>query len=264
MTRNRNRMSVSAGVVGLTLAVGNAFAEDYELALKGYCPVSYHLYGRPILGDSASSAPYQGMMYYLADPEVKSKFLADPEKYIPQFGGFCTTALGGTYGNRIHADPTQFRLIDGKLYLFSSTRARNNFDQKPRDYMAMAESRFSKPALGGYSPVAYLTSGKAEKGDEKFKQTYRALVYHFRDADELAAFKKDPDKYLPAYGGFCAAGVADVKRFPGDPTLFAVKDGRVYLFFDAAAKKRFEEGAPDLIQKAEAGWLELSRTTPSP
>jgi len=238
--------------------------EAAEPALNGYCPASFILVGKAVKGDPAIRSEYQGSVYYLADAEAKKQFDADPEKFLPQFGGLCTVALGGSYGNRLPSDPTVFRVVDGKLYLFSQERALKSFDPKPAYYIATANERFAKPMIGGYCPVSYQLSGQAVKGDVKFKQTVRAEVYHLSSAEAKAAFIKEPDKFIPLYGGLCADGVAKGKRYAADPTVFAVLDGRTYLFFDAAAKKTFEADLTENIKKADANWPELKKAKATP
>ncbi len=238
--------------------------ESIEPALNGYCPASYFLAGKAVKGDSAIRSEYQGAVYFLADAEAKKQFDADPEKFLPQFGGLCTVAFGGSYGNRIPSDPTVFRIVDGKVYLFSQERAVKSFDQRPQVYIAGAIERFAKPMIGGYCPVAYQLSRQAVKGDVKFQQTIRAEVYHLSSAEAKAAFIKEPNKFIPRFEGMCAEGVARGKRYAGDPTLFAVVDGRTYLFYDATAKRTFEVNLADIVIKAEATWPELKKSKPAP
>jgi YHS domain-containing protein len=238
--------------------------QPVEPALGGYCPASYLLAGKAVKGDAAYRSEYQGNVYYLADAETKKQFDADPDKFLPQYGGLCTVALGGSYGNRLPSDPTLFRVVDGRVYLFSVERAVKNFDGKPKDYIATADERFAKPMIGGYCPVSYQLAGKAVKGDVKFKQLMRGEVYHLSSAEAKAAFVKEPDKFIPQYAGFCVAGVSKGKRYPGDPTVFAVVDGRTYLFFDENAKKTFEANPTETITTADATWSELKKPKAKP
>ena len=249
----------------LAVFVPSAGAEQAaEPALNGYCPASFLLTGKAVKGDPAIRSEYQGSVYYLADSEAKKQFDADPEKFLPQFGGLCTVALGGSHGNRLPSDPAVFRVVDGKLYLFSQERALKSFDPDPSRYIATANERFAKPMIGGYCPVSYRLSGQAVKGDVKFKQTIRAEVYHLASAEAKAAFIKEPDKFIPLYGGLCAEGVARGKRYAADPTVFAVVDGRTYVFFDVAAKKTFDANSAETIKNADANWPELKKAKTAP
>jgi len=251
--------------MALAAFVPSATAEQpVDPALNGYCPASFLLTGKAVKGDPTIRSEYQGGVYYFADAEAKKQFDADPEKFLPQFGGLCTVALGGSYGNRLPSDPTVFRVVDGKLYLFSQERAVKSFDLRPAEYIAKGNELFAKPRIGGYCPVSYQLSGKAVKGDVKFKQSIRSEVYHLASVEAKAALLKEPDKYVPQYAGLCAEGVAKGKRYPADPTIFAVVEGRTYLFYDAAAKKSFEASQAEITKKADANWPELQKAKSAP
>lgn len=85
-------------------------------------------------------------------------------------------------------------------------------------------------ALEGYCPVAYFAVDKAIKGKPEFASTYKDVTYYFVNADAKAAFDKEPAKYVPAYGGWCALGMAVGDKFPVDPTHFKIIDGKLNLF----------------------------------
>lgn len=251
---------LSSVVVGLGMSTA---AAQLEVGLSGYCPVSYHTLDKAVQGDSAFSSNYQGWTFYFADAPTKVTFDTDPGRYVPQFGGLCTTALGGSYGNRFIGDPKVFQVHDGKLYMFSSERAKSNFVEKPGDFIAMATERFNKPALEGYCPVAYLEGGVPKKGNPDIKLTHRTRVYVFADEKAKETFLKDPEKYVPAYEGFCAEGISREKRFPADPMVFLIHEGRTYLFFDAAAKKAFEANPTETIKNANMKWPKMRNASPS-
>ena len=73
----------------------------------------------------------------------------------------------------------------------------------------------SNIALQGYSPVSYLDLGLAQRGNKAFKSTHEKVNYYFTSAEHKNMFQANPDKYMPAYGGFCAWGVSEKKsKFP--------------------------------------------------
>ena len=234
-------------------------ANESDIAIGGYCPVSYQTKSSAVKGDPSYAVKHQGLTYFCADEESRKVFESNPGKYVPQYGGLCTTALGGSYGNRLPSDPEVFYMIDGKLYLFSSLRARNAFDRWPKQYITNGDSLYAIPALNGYCLASYQTSGKAVKGDGKFTRIYRNIVYHFADEAAAKAFEKEPKPFLPKYGGYCAEGMSRGKTYPADPKSFEVIDGATYLFFDDAAKKMFISNPKDLIAKAEAEWTEYEK-----
>lgn len=232
---------------------------ESDIAIGGYCPVSYQTLSKAVKGDPAFAVEYQGRVYYCADSDAKKVFEAGPGKYAPKYGGLCTTALGGSYGNRMPSDPEVFYVIEGKLYLFSSLRARKAFDRWPNQYITNADSLYDLPAINGYCLVSYQQAGKAVKGDAKFASTYRGVVYRFAEAEAVKAFEKDQKRFVPQYDGFCAEGMVRGKSFPADPKLFEVINGKTYLFFDEAAKKTFLSNSKELIAKADAAWIEYEK-----
>ncbi len=119
----------------------------------------------------------------------------------------------------------------------------------------------SKIGLAGYSPVSYIDLGLAQRGLKEFKSVHDGINYYFTNADQKAAFEKNPEKYLPAYGGFCAFGIAVGARFRVDPNKFLVSDGKLYLFLydlEVDAQQLWLQGdEKDLRQKADANWKQL-------
>lgn len=93
---------------GLTLA-------GAPLALRGYDPVSYFTAGKPTLGSTQHMATHNGAAYQFTSAENKKKFEAAPDKFAPQYGGFC--AFGVALGKKSDGDPLAWKIVDGKLYL---------------------------------------------------------------------------------------------------------------------------------------------------
>ena len=85
-------------------------------------------------------------------------------------------------------------------------------------------------ALEGYCPVAYFAVNKPIRGKSTFSSQYGGATYYFVNADAKAAFDDNPEKYVPAYGGWCATGMAMGDKFPVDPTSFKIVDGELLLF----------------------------------
>lgn len=229
-------------------------------ALRGYCPAAYLLHGKALKGKPEFQSTYAGRLYYLSSAEAKKEFDAHPQKFLPQFDGLCTTALGGSYGNRIPSDPAVFDVRDGKLYLFSSERAKKAYMQEGALwFIARAERIFNEPALDGYCVVAYQQRNRAIKGSEEFTHNYHGKLYLFTNPLAKAKFIGDPDKYLPKYDGYCAEGVSRGKRYPADPESFVIYEGRTYLFFDADARVKFVVNPKVMAQKADARWAEMNK-----
>lgn len=117
--------------------------------------------------------------------------------------------------------------------------------------------------LRGYDAVAYHTQGKALKGTTEFSAMHNGATYHFASAANRDAFKANPAKYEPAYGGFCAMGVALEKKLDGDPELFKVVDGKLYLNVNADVVKVWSKDIPGNIGKAEMNWPAIKDKTPA-
>lgn len=123
----------------------------------------------------------------------------------------------------------------------------------------------SNIALNGYSPVSYLDLGLAQKGDKQFKSEHNKVAYYFTSAKQKSVFDKNPQKYLPQYGGFCAFGVYAGAKFRVDPNKFIVKNGKYYLFLynlelDAQQLWLAENNHNGLVTAADKNWKKLVAT----
>ncbi len=123
----------------------------------------------------------------------------------------------------------------------------------------------SNIALQGYSPVSYLDLGLAQRGSKDFKSEHQKVVYYFTSAEQKATFDKNPAKYLPQYGGYCAFGTYAGAKFRVDPNKFMVKDGKYFLFLnnvelDAQQLWMAENDHEKLKSTADKNWSKLSKT----
>lgn len=119
--------------------------------------------------------------------------------------------------------------------------------------------------LQGYSPVSYLDLGQAQLGNKAHKSTHDGVTYYFTSAQQKATFNKNPTKYLPQYGGYCAYGVYAGAKFRVDPNNFLVKDGKYYLYLnnlevDAKQLWQNEKDHKSLKKTADTKWEKLSKT----
>ena len=124
-----------------------------------------------------------------------------------------------------------------------------------------------KPAFGlavhGYDVVAYFNEGKPVKGDAKFAANQSKATYRFASQANLDTFKANPAKYEPAYGGYCAFGVSVGAKFDGDPTLWKIVDGRLYLNLDPGIQANWVKDIPGNIKKAEVNWVGIKDKLPT-
>jgi len=108
--------------------------------------------------------------------------------------------------------------------------------------------------LHGYDPVAYFAAGQPMKGRSAYTVTHMEGRYVFTSAANRDAFLKEPDKYAPQYGGYCAMGTALGKKLDGDPSQWKIVDGKLYLNVNADAAKAWNRDVPGNIAKANANW----------
>ena len=112
--------------------------------------------------------------------------------------------------------------------------------------------------LGGYSPVSYLDSNRAEPGLPLYAAEHEGVTYFFTSAAQRSAFERDPARYLPAYGGYCAFGCSVDAKFVPDPASFAVIDGRTHLFLkndEVDARALWNEADPREVRaRADRFW----------
>jgi YHS domain-containing protein len=101
---------------------GAARAKNYNLsgknvAIMGYDPVAYFTTHKAIKGSASIAYTHEGVTYNFANAQDLALFKANPAQYEPQYGGWCAYAMG-EYGTKVEIDPTTFKIINGKLYLF--------------------------------------------------------------------------------------------------------------------------------------------------
>lgn len=115
-------------------------------------------------------------------------------------------------------------------------------------------------AIEGYDPVTYFPEGGGDpkKGDAKITERHRGVVYRFRDEAHRELFRATPERYEPAYGGWCAWAMSSDDRVEVDPESFLIQDGELLLFYDgffADTRKKWRKGDVDALKRsADANW----------
>ena len=109
----------------------------------------------------------------------------------------------------------------------------------------------STPGISGYDAVAFFTDGKPVMGNGWNVSDYKGVMYAFANEINKEKFEASPEKYLPAYGGYCAYGVAVGKKFVADPNTWKIVDGKLYLNLDKEIQKKWLEDIPGYIKKAD-------------
>jgi YHS domain-containing protein len=115
-------------------------------------------------------------------------------------------------------------------------------------------------ALEGYDPVSYFT-GKPKKGTAQYTANHQGVTYRFGSAHNRDAFKANPSKYEPAYGGWCAYAMATYgDKVEVDPLTYKIANGRLLLFYNAFFNNTLEKWnalktpEADLLKKADQSW----------
>jgi hypothetical protein len=112
-------------------------------------------------------------------------------------------------------------------------------------------------ALKGTDVVAYFTDGKVVAGSPQFMHRWRDAEWRFASAANRDAFAREPEKYAPQYGGFCAWGMAQGYRAPIDPAAFRVVDGKLYLNYNRSVQSNWLKDIPGHVTKADSNWTRL-------
>jgi YHS domain-containing protein len=108
--------------------------------------------------------------------------------------------------------------------------------------------------LKGYDPVAYFKQGRAMKGEPKYSSTYEGAIYYFSSAADKSEFDKNPAKYKPQYGGYCANGMTKGKLSDIDPNQFFIYKGKLYVCTGPREMKNFQTKPDTNIKKADKNW----------
>lgn len=123
-------------------------------------------------------------------------------------------------------------------------------------------------AIGGYDPVSYFMEESPVKGSKEHSAIYRGILYLFSSGENKNIFLKDPERYEPAYGGWCAWAMLDSQRTKPNPKSIKIVNGRLLLFYDGlfgdtlALWNKLAKETPEakMIEQADAAWA--NQTSP--
>ncbi len=114
--------------------------------------------------------------------------------------------------------------------------------------------------MEGYDPVSYFEQKPAE-GRDDFRLSYRGVIYRFSSRDNLNRFKASPEKYEPAYGGWCAFAMGESgEKVKIDPETYTILDGKLYLFYNFWGNNTLEDWKKNEKKLKEAGdrnWVKI-------
>ncbi|MDA9207365.1 twin-arginine translocation pathway signal protein [Octadecabacter sp.] len=132
----------------------------------------------------------------------------------------------------------------------------------PKAALAKTISRFSLSetghALKGYDTTAYLNSGGAQDGADDHVVSWKGAIWRFATAEDAATFEADPDAYAPQFGGYCTRAMSIKREVPGDPEVWRIFDGKLYVFFAPRGGNLFDDDQEDMIALAQVHWDTLT------
>ena len=143
-----DRRAVLIGATALALA-GPALAGptkpeifmDFEgRAIKGYDPVAYFLERKPVKGSEDFAYEWKGALWLFSSAENRDRFISDPDRWAPQYGGYC--AWGVAKDRAVGIDPKIFRIFDDKLYLNLNMKVHKDWLGKHGAYIARANEKW--------------------------------------------------------------------------------------------------------------------------
>ncbi|MEO8149491.1 MAG: YHS domain-containing (seleno)protein [Bacteroidia bacterium] len=102
-----------------------------DKAIEGYDPVAYFTQQKAIKGEETNSYKWDDATWYFSSAENMNLFKASPEKYAPQFGGYCSYAVSTGFTAKI--DPEAFQIIDEKLYLYNDQSFKTKWNENPKE-----------------------------------------------------------------------------------------------------------------------------------
>lgn len=143
------------------------------------------------------------------------------------------------------------------LFLFSTGAA---FGQsgKPETRKTHFNLNKKQVAISGYDPVSYFTGTKPKEGSADIQATVQGITYYFATVANKDAFTKDPAKYEPQYGGWCAYAMGnDGSKVEVDPGTFKILNGKLYLFYNqffTNTLKSWNKDEARLMKNADANW----------
>ena len=149
-TKATRRFSFAAAIVSLFFASFsvNALADKDPVytsvfsstALKGYDTVAYFTDGKPVKGSKKFTAEHNGATWHFASAENRDLFTADPDKYAPQYGGYCAWAV--SQGDTASGDPIVWAIVDDKLYVNYIDDVGATWRKDPEGFIKLADANW--------------------------------------------------------------------------------------------------------------------------
>jgi len=131
-------------ILTLSLSGVSAFAGEFfepgGLAIRGYDPVAYFKDNKPTAGSEKFTALHKGSLFRFSSAANRDAFAANPDRYSPQYGGFC--AYAAALGNKAAIDPAAFTIVNNKLYLNFNKATEDLWRKDIPGYIAKADKNW--------------------------------------------------------------------------------------------------------------------------
>ncbi|MDN2482814.1 YHS domain-containing (seleno)protein [Vibrio agarivorans] len=121
-------------------ALEPVYSDFFGKAIKGYDPVAYFTQGKPVKGDADFVYEWNDAKWYFASKQHLEAFMSNPEKYAPQYGGYCAWAVSNGYTAKI--DLNAWRIVDDKLYLNYNKSVQEKWQQDIAGNVAKADKNW--------------------------------------------------------------------------------------------------------------------------
>ena len=254
--------------------------EKSRLAIQGYDPVAYfpEAGGKPQKGKSSITTRFRGVEYRFATKANRDRFLANPSKYEPAYGGWCAWAMADN--DRVEIDPDSFLIQDGELLLFFDgffADTRKRWRKGNVEELKVAADRYWKQhygaadrdltrihapnglALGGLDPVSvHDTKGKPLEGKATVPTlVYRGITYRFHSQENYRKFKASPADYEARVGAWDPIALGQGNWSAGTPTRRILHKNRLYLFASEQSMAIFQANPEQHAAAAEKAYQTL-------
>ncbi len=123
-----------------SIAQKGAIFSTKDGAIHGYDPVAYFVEQAPVKGNEKYSLVWEGAVWYFASEENKERFEVNPEKYTPQYGGYCAYAVANGYTAK--TDPTAWSIVDDRLFLNYNKSIQKKWDNNREAFIDQADKNW--------------------------------------------------------------------------------------------------------------------------
>lgn len=150
----------------------------------------------------------------------------------------------------------RFQLLIISLYACSCLIAQETATDRLKDFNVK-----NQVAIHGYDPTCYFKLNKPKEGNPAITSTYKGITYQFVSKENKMDFDKNPGRYEPQYGGWCAFAMGDYgKKVDVNPQTYKIINDKLYLFYNSYLNntlKSWEKDENNLLKSADKNWLTL-------